>query len=112
MADTSDNRSTTAICGFDADTIVVRGKDLVEDLKDSTPISQVMTKEVITIPQYNDVHLAARLMLNHRVHHVVVTHEKKVVGFLSSFDLLSLVEEHRFVMKGAPQKARREPNRQ
>ena len=44
-------------------------------------------------------------MRNHRIHHVVVTHEKKVVGILSAFDLLKLVEDHRFVMKSAPQAA-------
>jgi signal-transduction protein with cAMP-binding, CBS, and nucleotidyltransferase domain len=63
-----------------------------------------MTEKVYTIPMYNDVHHAARLMRNHKVHHVVVTHEKKVVGILSSFDLLKLVEDHRFVMKAAPSK--------
>ena len=41
-------------------------------------------------------------MRKHRVNHVIVTHEKKIVGILSSFDLLQLVEEHRFVMKNAP----------
>jgi hypothetical protein len=38
---------------------------------------------------------------------VVVTHEKKVVGVLSSFDLLKLVEGHRFVAKNPPTESRR-----
>jgi signal-transduction protein with cAMP-binding, CBS, and nucleotidyltransferase domain len=71
-----------------------------------------MVRDVYTIPQYNDVHRAARLLRNHRIHHVEVTHEQAVVGILSSFDLLALVEEHRFVMKNAPQKNNREPKRQ
>ena len=33
---------------------------------------------------------------------VVVTDERKVVGILSAFDLLKLVEDHRFQMKQAP----------
>ena len=70
--------------------------------KDETPVSKVMTEQVFTIPQYNDVYLAARLMRKHHIHHVVVTHEKAVVGILSTFDLLGLVEDHRFVMKPAP----------
>lgn len=61
-----------------------------------------MSDKVYTIPQYNDVHQAARLMRNHHIHHVVVTHEKVVVGIISSFDLLELVEDHRFVMKPGP----------
>lgn len=91
---------------------IVSSHDLIDSYKEHTPVSQIMVREVYTIPQYNDVHQAARLMRNHHIHHVVVTHEKKVVGILSSFDLLSLVEEHRFVMKGAPQNPRRPPKRQ
>ena len=90
---------------------IVSSHDLVDPLKDHTPISAVMVRDVLTIPQYNDVHHAARLMRNHRIHHVVVTHEKKIVGILSAFDLLKLVEDHRFVMKNAPQDSRRAPKR-
>ena len=81
---------------------IVTSADLVPAVKDHTPASHIMTERVFTIPQYNDVHYAARLMRNHRVHHVVVTHEQRIVGILSAFDLLKLVEEHRFVMKTAP----------
>lgn len=81
---------------------IVSSKDLAEDLKESAPISSVMTREVYTIPQYNDVHHAARLMRNHGIHHVVVTQEKKVAGVLSSFDLLKLVEQRRYVAKPGP----------
>ncbi len=70
--------------------------------KDGTPINKVMTERVYTIPRYNGIHQAARLMRNHHIHHVVVTHEKEVVGILSSFDLLKLVEDHRFIMKPGP----------
>ncbi|QIN84462.1 CBS domain-containing protein [Rubrobacter tropicus] len=81
---------------------IVSSKDLAANLKGATPISRVMTSEVHTIPPYNDVHHAARLMRNRRVHHVVVTHEKEIVGMLSSLDLLKLVEQHRFEMKPGP----------
>ena len=78
---------------------IVTATDLVTDLKGGTPISRIMTDSVYAVPAYNDVHIAARVMRNHHIHHVVVTHEKKVVGIVSSFDLLKLVEGHRFVMK-------------
>ena len=92
---------------------IVSSSDLLEDVKGGSQINQIMTEKVYKVSQYEDVHIAARVMRNHHVHHVVVTHEQKVVGILSAFDLLQLVEEHRFVMKGAPtpstrkQKARR-----
>ena len=91
---------------------IVTSHDLVDPQKDHAPISQIMSRDVYTIPQYNDVHHAARLMRNHRIHHVVVTHEKKVVGILSAFDLLALVEDHRFVMKNAPQQGGKRQKRQ
>ena len=86
---------------------IVSTIDLTDSIKDNTPVSNIMTENVYTIPMYNDVHHAARLMRNHKVHHVVVTHEKKVVGILSSFDLLKLVEDHRFVMKQAPSESKK-----
>lgn len=81
---------------------IVSSTDLIPDLKGGTPVGQLMTRKVYTVPQYDDVHIAARIMRNHHIHHVVVTHEQKVVGMLSSFDLLKLVEDHRFVMKNPP----------
>ncbi len=84
---------------------IVSAKDLADNLRGEVPINHVMTERVYTIPQYNGVHEAARLMRNHRVNHVVVTHEKKIVGILSSFDLLQLVEDHRFTMKPGPAKS-------
>ncbi|HJK95416.1 MAG TPA: CBS domain-containing protein [Polyangiaceae bacterium LLY-WYZ-15_(1-7)] len=79
---------------------IVTTADLAQPgLKDGAAISQHMTTEVKQVPQYNDASIAARIMRKNKIHHVVVTHEKKVVGLISSFDLLKLVEGHRFVMK-------------
>lgn len=85
--------------------------DIAADLKSETPLGTVMTDDVYPIPEYNDVHHAARLMRNHKIHHVIVTREKKVVGVLSSFDLLKLVEQHRFAMKPGPTPQRKPERR-
>lgn len=85
--------------------------DLTRDLSPGTPISKIMTEKVYTIPRYEDVHIAARVMRNHRIHRVVVTDEQKVVGVISAFDLLALVEEHRFVMKNPPTESDRFGNK-
>ncbi len=82
---------------------IVSTADLIQ-AGDGTPISKIMTEEVRTVPLYADVELAARMMRKHRIHHIAVVHEKKLKGILSSFDLLQLVEGHRFVMKNAPTK--------
>jgi CBS domain-containing protein len=86
---------------------IVSSTDLVRELKPSSPISQIMTEKVYTVPQYDDTSIAARVMRNHKIHRVVVTHEKQVVGMLSAFDLLKLVESHRYVAKNAPTPSQR-----
>ena len=86
---------------------IISATDLAHDLKPGAPISHVMTEKVYTVPLYDDSSIAARVMRNHRIHRVVVTHEQKVVGMLSAFDLLKLVEEHRYVPKNAPTPSRR-----
>jgi CBS domain-containing protein len=86
---------------------IVSQTDLAHDLKPHVPISQVMTDKVYTVPQYDDTSVAARVMRNHKIHRVVVTHEQQVVGMLSAFDLLALVENHRYVAKNAPTPSKR-----
>lgn len=81
---------------------IVTTADVARKLKGATPVSRIMTRQVYAVPAYNDVSAAARVMRKHRIHHVVVTHEKRVVGIISSLDLLKLVEGHRFVAKNAP----------
>ena len=86
---------------------IVSTTDLVPSLKPESPVSTIMTEKVYTVPMYDDVSVAARIMRNHKIHRVIVTHEQKVVGVLSAFDLLQLVESHRFVAKNPPSESRR-----
>jgi len=86
---------------------IISVSDLLDDVSEETPVSRVMTEKVYTVAQYDDVHVPARVMRNHRIHHVLVTHESRVVGILSSFDLIQLVEDKRFVMKNPPTESSR-----
>ncbi len=86
---------------------IVSSTDLIPELNGNSPVSTIMTEKVYTIPKYDDVSVAARLMRNHKIHRVVVTHEQKVVGVLSAFDLLKLVDGHRFIAKNAPTESKR-----
>ncbi len=86
---------------------IVSATDLLPSLKPDSPVSTIMTEKVYTVPKYDDVSVAARIMRNHKIHRVVVTHEQKVVGVISSFDLLELVESHRWVAKNPPSGSRR-----
>jgi predicted transcriptional regulator len=90
---------------------IATANDLLANLNDGTPISKVMTENVLIVPKYEKVHIAARMMRNHHVHHLVVTHEKQAVGVLSAFDLLKLVEEHRYEAKNPPSKSKKSTSR-
>lgn len=86
---------------------IVTSMDLVAETNDEAPLGQLMTRGVYTVPKYADVSLAARIMLNHGIHHMVVTHEQQVAGILSSFDLLRLIEGRRFVAKNPPSRPKK-----
>lgn len=86
---------------------IVTSTDLAQELKGGSPISGLMTGDVHKVPQYNDASVAARIMRKHKIHHVVVTHEQQVVGIISAFDLLELVEGKRFVMKNPSTKKKK-----
>ncbi len=86
---------------------IVTTADLARRVKDESPVSRIMSDDVTVVPAYNDASVAARIMRKRKIHHVVVTHEKAVVGIISSFDLLKLVEGHRFVAKNAAKPSKR-----
>ena len=75
---------------------IVSTTDLAADLDGDTPVKQVMNEGVYAIPTGMELHLAAQMMRNQHIHRVVVVEEKRVVGILSAFDLLKLVEDKRW----------------
>ena len=88
------------IVGPDGEALgIVTSSDLMNEHNERSPISKVMAEGVYKVPAYNNVDIAARIMRKHKIHHVVVTHEQQIVGIISSFDLLQLVENHRFEAK-------------
>ena len=86
---------------------VVTASDLIDDHTDETPLGSFAKKNVYTVHPDDGPHVAARIMRNHGLHHVVVVEGAEgkhgsVTGMVSTFDLLRLVEDHRFLMKNAP----------
>ena len=71
---------------------IVTTADLAKQLDDVEPVSSVMSDVVATISATNLISDAARLMRARRIHHLVVTDGDKVIGMLSSFDLLKVLE--------------------
>lgn len=91
---------------------MVTASDLLDRHADGTPASELMSEPVYTVPVNEGPHVAARIMRNHHLHHVAVTEHGAVVGIVSAYDLLALVEDHRFTAKQGPTPSRRSSQRQ
>ena len=72
---------------------IVTTTDVARSIDDTAPVRHVMSEMVITVHATEPVTEAARLMREHRIHHLVVSDGTKAVGIVSSFDLLKLIVE-------------------
>ncbi|MHA1154051.1 MAG: DUF294 nucleotidyltransferase-like domain-containing protein [Alphaproteobacteria bacterium] len=63
-------------------------KVLADDLGPDTPVHQVMTRNLKTLPADMPVHSALLYMLEERIHHLPVTRDGKLVGLVSATDIL------------------------
>lgn len=65
----------------------------IEDLElaDELEVREIMTPEVHTVPEETPIPEVAELMIRSHVHRLLVTREEKVVGILSTSDLLGLL---------------------
>lgn len=70
------------------------------DGHEETKVSDIMTNLIICADEDDDIERAADLMVIHGIHRVVVTKDEKVVGVITSTDL---VREFRDRMKAAKQ---------
>ncbi len=87
--------SAIPIVEIKGDQILIRGivtnTDLMGTFDDNVPVEQVMTEGVFVVDPDATAQEAARLMLQHRIHHLLVLEETRIVGMLSSFDFVRLV---------------------
>ena len=68
----------------------IYGEFKLDIMKKSTPISEIMTKDVITLNSTDDLETAERLFKKNKIRHIPVVSGKKVVGMLSLTDLLRI----------------------
>jgi CBS domain-containing protein len=71
---------------------IVSSEDLVRGHELTLPVSRVMTSPVHTLPPDAEARAAVTLMREHRHHHLVILEGQKIVGMVSSLDLLALLE--------------------
>lgn len=72
---------------------IVTSDDLLGVYDDTVDIQQVMSRKVHVVSQNSNAQSAARMMLRHNCHHLLVMEEGEIVGIISSIDFAHLVAE-------------------
>jgi CBS domain-containing protein len=74
---------------------IVTASDISKNVHDGAPMENVMTStRVHVVHTDTSVQAAAKVMLRHKVHHMVVMDEGIIKGMISSLDFVKLVAEH------------------
>ena len=73
---------------------IVTTSDLVGITNDFAIVEDFMTNNVHIVHQESSAKAAAKMMLKHDVHHIVVMDKGHIVGIISSADFVKLVAEH------------------
>lgn len=80
---------TTSIQG------IITGSDLSAELSDALTVGDILKPgRVHVIPPNTNAQSAAKNMLKHEVHHLVVMEDGRIVGMISSQDFVKLVADH------------------
>ena len=73
---------------------IITEKDITKNASNlDKKISSVMSKNVVTIEEYEDIDNAAVLMMKNKVKHLPVTKDEKLIGIISATDLIEHSEE-------------------
>lgn len=59
-------------------------------MKNETPISEIMTRDVVTLSQRDSLEYAEQLFKTNRIRHIPVVEGKKLLGMMSYTDLLRI----------------------
>jgi CBS domain-containing protein len=71
---------------------IVTTTDLCCEVDDTIPVERVLGEsKVLVLPTTTSAKSAAEMMLKHKVHHLVVMENGKLVGMVSSLDFVKLV---------------------
>ena len=71
----------------------LRARVIAHNLDTQRPISSVMTENPVCINSSTTAYGANLLMMQHNIHHLPVIEDKRLMGLVSSTDLLRLIDE-------------------
>jgi predicted transcriptional regulator len=72
---------------------IISSSDIAKSHDETLKVEDLMTSQVHIVLKNNRVKDAAQIMAKHQVHHLVVMEEGKVIGMVSSLDLLKALAE-------------------
>jgi CBS domain-containing protein len=78
----------------------LRGRVVAASKGPGTPVTQVMTRPLITIDSDAPAFSALRLMIDANIHHLPLVEEGKIVGIISATDLLAQQANHPIYLRG------------
>lgn len=67
---------------------IVTSADLIDDWPEGDPVSSIMTPTPTSIHVDASISEAAETMIGQRIHHLLVSDDREIIGILSSLDLL------------------------
>ena len=74
---------------------IITATDISKEVSDNATVEDVMTSSSVHVIHIDSsAQAAAKMMLRHKVHHIVVMDKGKIVGMISSLDFVKLVAEH------------------
>ena len=89
--------SCVPIVHLDGEDIEVEGivsfHDLVGVYDDTVPVSQVMTTKIYAVTPETSLHKAAEVMMEKKIHHLIVMDDNKLIGIISALDFVKLFAE-------------------
>ena len=73
---------------------IITISDLSKNVDENALCASIMTPLVHVVHKDSSAQAAAKMMLKHSVHHIVVMEDGEIVGIISSADFVKLVAEH------------------
>ena len=76
---------------------IITSSDINKEMHNNTAVEDVMTSSSVHVVHTNSsAQAAAKMMLRHEVHHMIVMDDGKIEGMISSLDFVKLVAEYKF----------------
>lgn len=74
---------------------IITATDLCRVVDDNVAVKEVLIPTLVHVINKNtSAKSAAKMMLKHNVHHLVVMEDGKIIGMISSLDFVKLVAKH------------------